>query len=212
MGKGVVDRPLSGVRALELAGEIAGPYCGKLLADLGAEVLKLEPPGGDPSRGCGPFPGGEPNPERSGLFRYLNAGKRGIVADLAAAAGRQRCLELAERVDVVVESGAPGELERLGLGFESLRAASPRLVLVSVTPFGQWGPRSAWRGNDLVAFHSSGFAYGFPSDQVDRPDLPPLNAPSYAAVFLAGEMAAAAAVHGLLVAQRTGGGAHLDLS
>ena len=94
----------------------------------------------------------------------------------------------------------------------ALQERNPRLTVVSATPFGQWGPHAGWLGNDLIAFHSSGFAYGFPSREIESPDLPPLNAPSHAAAFLAGEMAAGAAVHGLLIAQRDGRGSHLDVS
>jgi crotonobetainyl-CoA:carnitine CoA-transferase CaiB-like acyl-CoA transferase len=208
----VTEQLLAGIRVLELAQEIAGPYGGKLLADLGADVIKAEPPGGDPCRSRGPFPGSGPHPQRSGLFLYLNAGKQGIVVDLEDTAGRRTVLDLCAQVDIVLESFPPGEMERLGLGRQALQTANPRLVLVSVTPFGRTGPRSAWRGNDLIAFHSSGMAYGFPSHQVDAPELPPLNAPSYAAAFLAGEMAAGAAMHGLLIAQGSGRGCHLDLS
>ncbi|MHB8577236.1 MAG: CaiB/BaiF CoA transferase family protein, partial [Dehalococcoidia bacterium] len=203
---------LSGLRVLELAQEIAGPYGGKLLADLGAEVIKAEAPGGDSCRRRGPFWHSEPHPEHSGLFRYLNAGKQCTVLDLTDAAGRQAALDLCASVDIVIESFAPGELDRLNLGFSVLREVNPRLVLVSVTPFGQSGPHAAWAGNDLIAFHASGFAYGFPALQVDRPDLAPLNAPGYAAAFLAGEMVAGAALHGLLAVQRSGHGCHLDLS
>ena len=206
------DRPLVGVRVLELATDVAGPYGGKLLADLGADVLKAEPPTGDPARRRGPFRGDAPDPEGSGLFLYLNGGKRGITLDLETTAGRDALLELVPRIDVLIESEQPGALERLGISPDRLRQRNPRLVLVSVTPFGQWGPRAGWRGNDLVAFHAGGFAYGFPSREIERPDLPPLNAPSYAALFLAGEMAAGAAVHGLLAAQQTGRGSHLDVS
>ncbi len=208
----MAERPLAGLRVLELAREIAGPYGGKLLADLGADVVKAEPPGGDPCRTRSPFPHGVSDPERSGLFRYLNAGKRGIVLDLETAAGRDAVLDLCAQADVLLESFAPGELVPLGLDFARLATANPRLVLVSVTPFGQTGPHAAWRGNDLIAFHSSGMAFGFPALQVDRPDLPPLNAPSYGAAFLAGEMAAGAALHGLHVVLGRGRGCHLDLS
>jgi crotonobetainyl-CoA:carnitine CoA-transferase CaiB-like acyl-CoA transferase len=208
----VSRRLLSGVRILDLSVGFAGPYCGKILADLGADVIKAEPPDGDPSRARGPFPRGEPHPERSGFFLYLNAGKRGIVLDLAQAGGRETLLDLAATVDVVLESCPPGELDRLDVGFEALRARNPGLVLVSVTPFGQWGPHSSWRGSDLIASHGSGFAYVFPSHQVDSPDLPPLNPPVHAVELLAGEVAAAAATHGLLAVQRTGRAVHLDVS
>jgi crotonobetainyl-CoA:carnitine CoA-transferase CaiB-like acyl-CoA transferase len=209
---GVADRPLAGVRVLELAVGIAGPYGGKLLADLGADVLKAEPPTGDPSRTRGPFRNGRPDPEASGFYLYLNAGKRGIVLDLTDEAGRTALLDLVEQTDVLLESFAPGALARLGVGIDVLQARNPRLVVVSSTPFGQWGPRAGWQGNDLIAFQGSGFAYGFPSREIEQADLPPLNAPSHAAHFLAGEMVAGAAVHGLLVAQRDGVGSHLDIS
>ena len=204
--------PLSGLRVLELAQGVAGPYAAKLLADLGAAVIKVEPPYGDTARAYGPFPDAEPHPERSGLFVYLNTSKRSVVLDLDQDADRDACLRLAGSVDVIIESFAPGERERLGLGVSALRAARPSLVLVSVTPFGQSGPRATWRGNDLIAFHSSGFAYAFPALQVDDRTLPPLNAPTYAAEFLSGQVAAAAAMHGLLAAQETGRGSHLDVS
>ncbi|MCC6174942.1 MAG: CoA transferase [Chloroflexi bacterium] len=205
-------RPLDGVRVLELALGMAGPYAGKLLADLGADVVKAEPPTGDPTRRRGPFRDGQMDPEASGFFLYLNAGKRGVTLDLGTPDGRAALLDLVEQVDVVLESFAPGTLDRLDVGYDALRARNPRLVLVSTTPFGQWGPRAQWDGNDSIAFHSSGFAYGFPSREVESLDLPPLNAPSHASAFLAGEVAAAAAAHGLLIAQRDGHGGHLDVS
>ncbi|MCC7368010.1 MAG: CoA transferase [Chloroflexi bacterium] len=208
----MADRPLAGLRVLELATGIAGPYGGKLLADLGADVLKAEPPTGDPSRARGPFRAGRPDPEASGFYLYLNSGKRGITLDLESAEGRAALLDLVGGVDVLLESFAPGLLDRFGVGVEALQARNPRLVVVSTTPFGQWGPRSGWQGNDLIAFQSSGFAYGFPSREIEAADLPPLNAPSHAGLFLAGEMVAGAAVHGLLVAQRDGVGSHLDIS
>ena len=211
------DRPLVGVRVLELAVGIAGPYGGKLLSDLGADVVKAEPPDGDPTRQRGPFRDPSkacpdagrvgtsyPDPEASGFFLYLNAGKRGITLDLDDEAGRAALLDLVGSFDVPIESFPPGELDRLGVGVAALQARNPKLSVVSATPWGQTGPQAGWRGNDLIAFHSSGFAYGFPSREIESADLPPLNAPSHAADFLAGEVVAGAAVHGLLLAQRDG--------
>lgn len=198
-------RPLSGVRVLELADGIAGPYAGKLLRDLGADVIKVEPPSGDSARTLGPFPGGVPDPECSGMFVYLNHDKRQVVLDLTVSADRAACLDLLASVDVAIESSPSGDIAKL-------RDTYPGLVIVSVTPFGRTGPRAAWRGNDLIAFHSSGFAFGFPALEVDNPSLPPLNAPTYAAEFLAGQVAACAAMHGVLALQRTGLGSHLDVS
>jgi crotonobetainyl-CoA:carnitine CoA-transferase CaiB-like acyl-CoA transferase len=209
---GVGDRPLRGARVLELATDVAGPYGARLLGDLGADVVKAEPPTGDSSRRRGPFRDNQPDPEASGFFLYLNAGKRGITLDLEQPSGRDALLDLVADFDVLIEDFAPGTLDRLGIGVAALQARNPRLVVVSVTPFGQFGPRAGWVGNDLIAFHSSGFAYGFPSREIESSDLPPLNAPSHAAAFLAGEMVAGAAVHGLLIAQRDGKGSHLDIS
>src|SRR5688572_5828458 len=140
MGRGGVgDRPLVGVRVLELAGGIAGPYGGKLLSDLGADVVKVEPPTGDPSRMRGPFRDGHPDPEASGFYLYLNAGKRGITLDLEREPGRAALLDLVGEVDVLIESYLPGELDRLGIGVAALQARNPKLTVVSATPFGQWG-------------------------------------------------------------------------
>ena len=205
-------QPLSGLRVLDLAHGVAGPYAARLLGDLGAEVIKVEPPSGDPARGLGPFPDNVPHSERSGMFVYLNRGKRGVVLDLQQPSDREACVRLAASVDVVFESFPRGERDRLGLDLHTLHGLRRSLVLVSVTPFGQTGPHAAWRGNDLIAFHSSGFAFGFPALEVDNPALPPLNAPTYAAEFLAGQVAASAAMHGVLAAQQSGMGSHLDVS
>ena len=126
--------PLAGLRVVELANEISGPYATKLFVDLGAEVTKIEPPTGDPLRRWGPFPGGVPDPQRSGLFEYLNAGKRG--ATLADAA------ELIAQAHVLVENFTPGTLEGWGLDIDTLRQLNPNLVLLRISHFGQSGP---WR-------------------------------------------------------------------
>src|SRR3954462_6081037 len=118
--RSVGDRPLVGVRVLELAVGIAGPYGGKLLSDLGADVVKAEPPSGDPARLRGPFRDGTPDPEASGFYLYLNAGKRGITLALESEAGRAALLDLVAQTDVLVESYPPGGLERLGVGVAAL--------------------------------------------------------------------------------------------
>lgn len=201
--------PLAGIRVLDLGCGVAAAYAAKLLVDLGADIVKVEPPEGDLTRAFGPFAGGVPDSERSGMFMYLNTGKRGVVLDLTTEADRVACLRLAESFDLVLTSSAPGQAT---VEVDALRAAKPALVVVSVTPFGQFGPRAGWTGNDLIAFHSSGFAFGFPALQVDNASLPPLNAPTYAAELLSGQVAAAAAMHGLLALQATGRGSHLDVS
>src|SRR5436309_1398932 len=109
---------LDNVRVLDLTQHIAGPYATKLLADYGADVLKIEPPGGDIARCLPPFQGDEPHPEKSGLFFLLNTNKRSLVLDLRTPAGKERLAELARGADLVVESFAPGTLDRLGCGWD----------------------------------------------------------------------------------------------
>src|SRR5690349_11477 len=133
-----VAAALAGLRVVEVAAEIAGPYCTKLLVDLGAEVTKIEPPSGDPLRGWGPFPGGVPDPERCGLFEYLNAGKHGVTLDLTTESSVAR--QLIAHAHVLVDALAPGTLDRCGLDIEALAALSPGLVVVRISDFGQHGP------------------------------------------------------------------------
>src|SRR5262249_31088601 len=130
------DLPLAGVRLLDLTRVLAGPFCTMLLADLGAEVVKVERPGGDDARQYGPFlPSGE-----SAYFAGINRGKKSIVLDLKREADRATFLRLVERADVVVENYRPGTMEAFGLGGERLRALNPRLVYASVSGFGRTGP------------------------------------------------------------------------
>jgi len=202
----VPDELVSGVRVIELASGIAGSYCGRLLSDFGADVAKVEW-ASDADRA-----GGRPHREPSGMGLYLNRGKDVVAVDLASAAGRQEFAHLVGDADVLVEDLPPGQLRRLGLGPEQLRAAAPRLLIASVTPFGQDGLHADWKGDEFTSFHGSGWAYNFPSHIVPSLDHPPLNAPSRAAGFLAGEVVATAVLAGLLSAQRSGVGAHLDIS
>src|SRR3978361_1994122 len=126
--------PLTGLRILELADE-KGQFCGKLFADLGADVVKIEPPGGEPNRNVGPFLDDVPHPDRSLSFWYYNTSKRGSTLDLETAAGAGVFRRLAETADVVLETRKPGFLASLELGYETLREMNPGLVLCSLTPF-----------------------------------------------------------------------------
>ncbi len=144
---------LSGLKMLEYGEFISGPYCGKLLADLGAEVIKVEQPGlGDKARRWGPFPQDLPHPEKSGLFLCLNTNKSGVTLNLSSNAGVKIFKELVKQVDVLVENNLPKEMERLGLDYESLHQINPRLVVTSITPFGQTGPYRDYKGCDLIGF------------------------------------------------------------
>src|SRR5437870_972035 len=133
--------PLAGVRVLDLTHYLAGPRCTKLLADFGADVIKVErPPSGDPARRLGPFYHDVPSPEASGTFLFLNTNKRSVTLDLKTDLGRDWLLRLAESADIVVESFRPGVMDSLGLGYQMLQARRPGLVMTSISNFGQTGP------------------------------------------------------------------------
>lgn len=144
-------KPLAGLRVLDLTRVLAGPFCTALLADLGAEIIKLEPPAGDDYRAIGPFLAGE-----SALFTLMNRGKDSIVIDLKQPEGQALAAAIAARCDVVVENFRPGVAARLGLGAAALRAANPALIYASISGFGQTGPNTALPAYDLVAQAMSG--------------------------------------------------------
>ncbi len=128
--------PLNGLRVIEIANEISGPYCGKLFVDLGAHVIKIEGPGRDSLRQWGPFPRGEPDPDRCGLFTYLNTGKRGTVLDLTRDTDTGAARELIGGADVLIDGLAPGTLDKAGLGMAVLQTLNPRLVVARISNFG----------------------------------------------------------------------------
>ena len=145
---------------LDLTQHIAGPYATKLMADYGADVIKVERPGrGDIVRSYGPFKGNDPDPEKSGLFFFLNTNKRSVTLDLASVDGREAALALARRADVVVESFAPGTMERFGLGWDLLHAAKPDLSLIRVSNFGQTGPYRDYRITEVSLYGFAGEMY-----------------------------------------------------
>ena len=150
------DLALEGLRVVDLSQGIAGPYCAKLLADCGAEVIKVEPPEGDHARRLGPFPEDVPHHDRGGLFIHLNGNKKSVTLDAGSESGRVVLRKLLARSDVLVESEAPGRMVSLGLGHDDLKEAFPELVYCSVTPFGQTGPYSGFRGNSLACMALSG--------------------------------------------------------
>jgi crotonobetainyl-CoA:carnitine CoA-transferase CaiB-like acyl-CoA transferase len=165
---------LEGLSVLELGRLVAAPYCGKLLADLGADVLKLEQPGaGDPARGQGPFPDDVPHRERSALFLYLNTNKRSITLEIGTETGRAIFRRLVSQVDVLIEDCAPGELEALELDYPRLSELNPRLIVTSITPYGTTGPYRDYRTRPLNVYHASGqTSFGYTSD-VEEERAPP---------------------------------------
>jgi len=146
---------LDDIRVLDLSGEM-GLYCGKLLADLGADVIKVEPPGGDPARRVGPFYHDEPGAEKSLSFFNLNTSKRGITLSLEHEDGRELFRRLVRTADVVVETFPPGYLYSLGLGYQGLCQLRPDIILTSIAGFGQWGPHAHYKAPDIVGVAMSG--------------------------------------------------------
>ncbi|MEE9286361.1 MAG: CoA transferase, partial [Dehalococcoidia bacterium] len=146
-----MDSLLADVTVLDLTQAVAGPYCSKLLADYGAEVIKMERPGvGDVSRRMGPFPGDLPHPEKSGLFLSLNTNKKSVTLDLRSATGQRVLRDLIPQADILLESYRPGVMARWGLGYDEVRRLNPRIVMTSVSSFGQWGPYRDYAMTELV--------------------------------------------------------------
>lgn len=198
--------PLAGIRVLDLSTERA-ELAGRLLADLGADVLKVEPPGGAAARRLPPFAADDGPPDGSLYWAAVGLGKRSVVIDPADAAGRQTLVDLAARADILIESFDPGMAAELGIGYEQLRAVIPRLVYVSVTPWGQDGPRAHWPATEMTV-EAAGGLLGLQGDG-DRPPVP-VGYPQ--AAFHAGAQAAADAVIALNERERSGRGQHLDVS
>jgi crotonobetainyl-CoA:carnitine CoA-transferase CaiB-like acyl-CoA transferase len=182
---------LQGVGVLDLAGE-QGSFSSRLLADLGARVVKVEKPGGDPSREVGPYLGGSPDPEKSLFFHFNNANKLGITLDLQQKEGRIIFLELVRRNDILIEGYPVGYLNALGLGLEVMREANPSMVIVSVTGFGQDGPRKEYRACDLVAS-----AFGGQMFICGEPEKPPVKPYGHQSYYSASLFATIAALIGL---------------
>ena len=180
---------LAGVRVVEIAGDIAGPYCSKLLVDLGAEVTKIEPPSGDPLRGWGPFPGGVHDPDRSGMFEYLNAGKRGATVDLGGDVSAAR--SLIGQAHLLIDGLRPGALDRLGLDVPTLAALRPGLIAVRISDFGQCGPLRDRVATSLTVQAASGWVNN------RDPDRPPVQAGSRISEYVAGGYAALGALTAL---------------
>jgi crotonobetainyl-CoA:carnitine CoA-transferase CaiB-like acyl-CoA transferase len=204
--------PLAGLCVLELGHMVAAPFCGKLLADLGADVIKLEPPGGgDPARRRSPFPEDRPHPERSGLFLYLNTSKRSVTLDLATQGGLRIFRRLVADADALVEDCAPGELARLGLDPTELARENLRLVHTSLTPFGSSGPYRDYRTHHLNVYHSSPHATFSAAPERDAKRAP-AKAGRYLAEYDAGLTAALGTLGAVLGARASGRGQRVEVS
>jgi crotonobetainyl-CoA:carnitine CoA-transferase CaiB-like acyl-CoA transferase len=210
-GSEPVSGPLTGLRILELADE-KGQFCGKLFADLGADVVKIEPPGGELNRNVGPFLDDVPHPDRSLAFWYYNTSKRGITLDLETAGGAGVFRRLTETADVVLETRKAGFLASLGLGYENLRQRNPQLVLCSLTPFGQTGPWRDFLSSDLLHMAAGGQMASCGYDEDEIPNAPPIAPGGGNAWHMGCHYANMAIMAALVCRQVTGEGQYIDVS
>ena len=202
-------RGLEGVRVLELGEMVSAAYASKLIGDLGAEVIKVEEPGGDPARQRGPFPDDRVDAEKSGTFLALNTNKRGLSLDLVRDATALR--QLVAETDILIHNYPPRRMAELGLAYEPFRQLNPRLVMCSITPFGLTGPHKDYHAYELTTAHGGGWAWLSPGAS-ERPDLPPLKAAGHQADLQAGLTAAMVSMAAYARALETGQGEHIDLS
>jgi crotonobetainyl-CoA:carnitine CoA-transferase CaiB-like acyl-CoA transferase len=183
-----------------------------MFADMGAEVIKIEAPGGgDEARRHPPFAGDVPHPEKSGFFLYLNTSKKSLTLDPAQASGAEVFKKLIADADVMIENHPPGYMESIGLGYETLKSINPRLIVVSITPFGQTGPYRDWKGGDLIEWSMSLTGYNTPTLVDDAEKENPLRAPGHAAEVMGATTAAASAMMALFHREATGEGQWIDV-
>ena len=147
-----------GLKVLDLGQGISAPFCAKMFGDLGAIVIKIEPPTGDRSRKLGPFPDDIPDREQSGLFLSLNTNKLGVTLDLDILEARQLFIKLIEQTDLIIENFSPNYLTSMKLDFETMQIYNPSLILTSISPFGQTGPWSNYLADNLLISNLSGFS------------------------------------------------------
>ena len=203
----MTDRALEGMKVLDLTHHLSGPYCTKLLADFGADVLKVEKPAGDHTRRSGPFLEDDIDPEKSLVFAYLNTNKQSITLNLKSDKGISMLPSLIEESDVLVENFAPRVMPSLGLDFETLRQINPRLILTSISNFGQTGPYRDYKAADIIEYAMGGLMYI--SGAYDRE---PLKHAFNQAQFKAGTDGASATLMAMYHQRLTGEGQHVDVS
>jgi crotonobetainyl-CoA:carnitine CoA-transferase CaiB-like acyl-CoA transferase len=203
-------RALEGLQVVEVGRRFAASYATKLMADLGASVVKIEEPGGDPVRLLPPFAGGTPHPEKSGAFLYLNCNKQGIILDTTGARGRDVLDRLLAQTDVLVHDLKPEDAEAAGLAWDRVHSVNPRVIMTSVTPFGLDGPYRDFNAYDLTLASAGGWTTvnGQPLD----PSMPPLRAFGHQTAFQAGLNAALATMGAAVWRLKSGKGQHVEVS
>lgn len=203
--------PLSGIKVVEYCHFISGPYCTKQLADLGAEVIKIERPEGDDARKRGPFLGDNPDPELSGVFLYHNTNKKGITLNLETVEGQEIFKRLTADADILVEDTMPGELKELGLDYGTLKEINPSLIMASITPFGQTGPYRDYKSYYLNTYHASGAGYVLPAASPNA-DREPIKGGGYVGESDVGVYAAVGIMGALFYRECGGTGQYIDIS
>ncbi len=205
----MAEQALAGIKVLDLSHHIAGPYCTRILAGFGADVIKIEKPGeGDPARNMEPFLNDEPGPERSGLFLYLNSNKKSITLNLRSNTGLKIFKELAKDADLVVESFSPGVMDRFGLGYPVLKEINPGLVMTSISNFGQTGPYRDYKSSHLIAWGTSGGRYGYCEPAGNRP----VQGGGWLTHYITGVFGLIGAATALYHRNESGNGQHVDVS
>jgi crotonobetainyl-CoA:carnitine CoA-transferase CaiB-like acyl-CoA transferase len=203
--------PFAAIKVVECGEGISAAFGAKMIADIGAEVIKIEPPGGDLTRRRGPFPNDQPDPEKSGIFIYLNANKRSVVADLKTAEGRELLGRLLEGADILIHNVPPAERAAQGLDSAALCAKYPKLIVTSISKFGDSGPYANYKGFELTASNAGGWANLSPGAS-PYPDLPPLKCFGSQCDFQGGAHAAFTSMAAWLYRLKSGRGQAIDVS
>lgn len=200
--------PLDGIRVIDLSQGVPGSFCARLMADQGADVIKVESPcTGDPVRRLAPFPEMLPESDSGGTYQYVNLGKRGVTLNIDCESGRRVLRRLVGTAQVLVESFEPGVMDTLGLGFGELSEINPGLVMTSVTNFGQSGPYKSYKADEITLYGMGG-----PMSVTGAPDHPPLNLADGIVFHQAGTAAALATMIAFFGAEVSGVGEHVDIS
>lgn len=208
----MAEGALSDLRILEFGAQVSAPYCTKMMGDMGAEVIKIEKPGcGDDARRLEPFADKQPGLERSGMFAYLNTSKLGITLNPETERGKAIFQDLVKSVDILVENNPPKVMEALGLTYPSLEKINPKLIMVSITPFGQTGPYRDYKAHDINSYSAGGFGF-LSTATLQEPVANPLKAGGRQTEFGAGQVAANATMTAVFARDSSGVGQHIDLS
>ncbi len=203
---------LAGLRVVELGQRVSAPFCGRVLAGMGAQVVKVEPPEGDEARRMGPFPGDVPHPEKSGLFLALNVNKYGVALDLSDGGDFRLLRGLTSRADLVITDGPPPDSADQDSGYDALHERPRGQIIVSISPFGSHGPYAEYKAGDLVIAHMTGLAHTINS-AVENPDSdPPVRPGAYQIEYAVGLSAATAAMMQIYRSHTTGLGCHVEVS